>query len=244
MGILSRFTNSFKARANQVAEQLEDPKANLDYSLVRLEETHAQINRSLVEVSAARNRLQSQRDQWAAVAQKTAGQAEAALAAGREDLARVALGRKQEAELRQAGLDTSLTNLDSQLENLKQSQANLDHKITLFRAKKEELKAIYDSSRAQLQVSEMISGISVDLADIGTVIRRAETRIREIQSRADAIQGLIAEGVLTNALAPDEDDIDRELSQANRRQMIDAELKRLQAGLDEEKAPLDHRIEG
>ncbi len=232
MGIFSRFTAMFEARANQVADQLEDPKANLDYSLVRLEETRAQINRSLVEVSAARNRLQNQRDQWAAAAQKTAGQAEIALSAEREDLARLALSRKQEAEWRQAGLEASIANLDRQLETLKASQANLEYKITLFRAKKEELKAIYDSSRAQLQVSETLSGISVDLADVGTTIQRAEARIREIQSRADAIQGLIAEGVLTDALAPGFDDIDRELSQVNRKQLVDDELARLKSGVD------------
>ncbi len=37
MGLLSRFRAIFQAKANQVADQMEDPKANLDYCLVKWE---------------------------------------------------------------------------------------------------------------------------------------------------------------------------------------------------------------
>lgn len=227
MSILSRFKAIFQARANQFADQFEDPKASLDYSLAKLEESRSQISRSLVDVSAAKNRLENQRDQLNAAAQKYEEQAQGAVKVGREDLARTALGRKQEAESRQAELETNLANLERQVENLKQSQANLERKIALFRSKKEELKAIYDSSKAQLRVREAISGISEDLADVGNTIQRAEARIREMQSRSDAIEGLIAEGVLSDALEPDRDDIDRELSRIGREQAVEEELARL-----------------
>ena len=69
-------------------------------------------------------------------------------------------------------------------------------KIELFQAKKEELKALYDSSRAQLQVKEAATGISKDLSDAGHAIERAETRINAMQSRVEAINNLIATGAL------------------------------------------------
>ena len=200
------------------------------YSLQRLEESRRQIGRSLVEVSAARNRLESQRLGLAAIIQKTQEQAPSAVKAGRDDLALAALERKQEAESRQVELETHIANLDRQLESLKHSQATLDHKIALFQAKKEELKAVYDSSRAQLQVQEAITGISADLADVGSTIQRAENRIREVQSRADAIEGLVAEGVFVDLLEPGSDNIDRELSRISRSQAIEDELARLKAG--------------
>ena len=111
--------------------------------------------------------------------------------------------------------------------NLKESQVNLDRKISLFRSKKEELKAVHDSSQAQLRVRESLSGISEDMADVGNTIQRAEARIKEMQSRADAIDGLIAEGVLSDALAPETDDIDRQLAQIGRSQAIEDELAAL-----------------
>jgi phage shock protein A len=229
MGLLSRFTAIFQAKANQVADQMEDPKASLDYSLVKLEESRRQIGRSLVEVSAARTRLEHQRDELVAAAQKYGDQAKAAVEAGRDDLARTALERKQEAGARQAELETNIANLERQAENLKQSQANLERKIALFHSRKEELKAIYDSSKAQLRVQEAVSGVSEDLADVGNTIQRAETRIREMQSRADAIESLVAEGVLSDALAPEMDDIDRELARIGRGQAVEEELARLKA---------------
>jgi phage shock protein A len=229
MGLLSRFRAIFQAKANQVVDQMENPKASLDYSLVKLEESRRQIGRSLVEVSAAKTRLEHQQDELVAAAQKYAGQAKAAVEAGRDDLARTALERKQEAQARQAELETNVANLERQAETLKQSQANLERKIALFRSKKEELKAIYDSSKAQLHVQEAVSGVSEDLADVGNTIQRAETRIREMQSRADAIESLVAEGVLSDALAPEADDIDRELARIGRGQAVEQELARLKA---------------
>ena len=227
MSILTRFKNIFQAQANAVADQMEDPKASLDYSLTRLEENRRALSRGLVEVSAARHRLESQRNQMATAVTKYEQQSESAVNAGRDDLARQALERKQEAEARQAELETNIASLARQENNLKESQVNLDRKISLFRSKKEELKAIHDSSQAQLRVRESLSGISEDMADVGNTIQRAEARIKEMQSRADAIDSLIAEGVLSDALEPETDDIDRQLAQIGRSQAIEDELAAL-----------------
>ena len=227
MSIIQRFKAIFQAKANFYVDQMEDPKASLDYSLTKLEASRTQITRSLVDVSAAKKRLEGQRDQFAAASRKYDQQAQAAIQAGREDLAPAALERKQDAISRQDELEANIANLEHQEENLKQSQTNLERKIVIFRSKKEELKAIYDSSKAQIRVQEAITGISEDLADVGNTIQRAESRIREMQSRSDAIEGLIAEGVLTDVLEGDKDDIDRELERIGREQAVEEELARL-----------------
>ena len=222
--ILARFQAIFRARANAVVDQMEDPRASLDYSLTKLEDNRRQIARSLVDVSAAKRRLENQRDQMAEAAGRYGVQAKAAVEAGRDDLARTALQRKQEAETRQAELEANVV-----VANLKQSEIGLERKIALFRSKKEELKSIYDSSQAQLRVREALTGISEDLADVGNTIERAEARILEMQSRADAIDDLVAQGVLADVLEPGADDIDRELARIGRAQAIDEELARLKA---------------
>ena len=227
MSIFARISEIFQSRANAMADQFEDPKASLDYSLTKLEENRVQISRGLIEVSAAKNRLAAQHNQLEVFLQKSDAQAQMAVNAGRDDLARLVIERKQEAVSRRASLEANLASLEQQAESLKQSQASLDHKIAYFRSKKEELKAIYDSSRAQLQMHEAVSGISADLNDVGNTIRRAEARIREMQSRADAIEGLVSEGVLTDVLEPGGDDIDRELLLVSRKQAVEDELARL-----------------
>lgn len=227
MSILSRFKAIFQAQANAVADQIEDPKASLDLSLSKLEENRRQLARSLVEVSAAKKRLENQRDQLAAAAARYEEQAQASLQAGRDDMARIVVERKQAAEARQAEVARNVVNLEQQVNTLKQSQSNLDRKIDLFRSKREELKAIYDSSQAQLRVQEAVSGVSEDLADVGNTIQRAEARIQEMQSRASAIDSLVAEGVLADVLEPGVGEIDRELARLGRSQAVEAELARM-----------------
>lgn len=229
MSIVSRVKAVFETRANQVVDTFEDPKASLDYSLQRLEESRAQIGRSLIEVRAAKNRLEIQFGQISAALDKYREQAQSAINADREDLARIALERKQDALVRQAEMEKNIASLNTQAENLKQSELKLTQKIALFQAKKEEMKAMYDSSRAQLQMREALSGISVDLADVGNTIQRAEARIRAMQSRSDAIEKLIAEGVFTDVLEPGVDEVDRELSRLSRKQAVEDELAQLKA---------------
>ncbi len=239
MSIFSRFRAAVEARANRVVDHFEDPKASLDYSLARLEESRGMITRSLVEVSAARTRLQYQYNQVASDIKKYAAQSMEAVRIDRDDLARIALERKQAAELRQSSLDANIASLGQQEDTLKQSQINLEHRIALFRSKKEELKAIYDSSRVQLQVREAIAGISEDLADVGSTVQRIEIRIQEMQSRSDAIDGLVAQGVLTDPLEPGVDEVDRELGRIGRQHAIEDELARLKSGEEHYQLPAE-----
>jgi len=229
MSIIARFKAIFAARTNAAADSLEDPKASLDYSLSKLEEARRELSRSLIEVSAAKRRLQNQRMQMVAAAEKYQQQAEAAVDADRDDLARLALERKQESEARVADLDANIASLERQEASLKENQIRLDRKIKTFRYKKEELKAIHDSAKAQVKVQESLSGISKDLADVGNTIRRTEERILEMESRADAIDALVDEGILQDVLEPETDDIERELARIGRNQAVEDELARLKA---------------
>jgi phage shock protein A len=229
MSFLARLQAIFGAKANQTLDLIEDPRASLDYSLTRLQASLRQISDSLVEVSTARRTLEAQRTQAQKTIDQTDEQARQAVRLGREDLATRALERKAAAQERLNGLNNNIALLDTQVESLKTSQANLRQKIELFQAKKEELKALYDSSRAQLQVKEATTGISKDLADAGHAIQRAETRIQAMQARVEAIDDLVATGALDEVLAPEGDDIDRELARMTRSTNIENELKRLKA---------------
>lgn len=229
MSFIARLKALFGAKAHQAIEGMEDPRASLDYSLTRLQASLRQISDSLVEVSTARRSLEAQRAQAQKAIDKTEEQARQAVRVDREDLAARALERRAVAQERLSGLNDSIVSLEAQVESLKTSQANLRQKIEIFQARKEELKALYDSSRAQLQVKEAASGISKDLADAGHAIERAETRILAMQSRVEAIDDLIAAGALEDVLAPEGDDIDRELAGLSRAAAVESELERLKS---------------
>jgi phage shock protein A len=233
MNIFSRFTALFQSHADTVSKQEpEDLVASLDNSLVELEQRRQDIRRSLVEINTARLRLEKQHDQLVASIARYDEQAQAALVAAQDDLAWEALQRKQAAVARRAEVETDLANLDRQLTSLKQSQIKLDRKIALFRSKKEVLTALHTTSQAQLRVQETLAGVSEELADVGNTIQRVESRIHEMQARAEAIDDLVAEGVLADALQPEGDEIDRRLARIGRRQAVEAELAQLKADLE------------
>jgi phage shock protein A len=225
--VLDRFRAIFESTANSIADGLEDPHASLDYGLVRLEENRQKVLQSLVAVSTAREALLDQRSRISRDMEKYDRQAEASIQAGREDLARRVLERKQSALLQLDRLEGNLTSIDRQAEELKGSLVLLEQKINNFRYKKEELKSLYDSAQAQLRVREAITGIGNDLAGVGFTIRRVEERIRAMRARAEAIDILVADGFLQDPL--DMDDVDRQLVRIDRVQNVENELALLKA---------------
>jgi len=227
MGLLTRIGWIFRAEASGVLDRLEDPKQALDYGLVQMQENLQKVSRSLLDVTVAKRKLEMQRDRLDENIAKYERQAREALTLNREDLARVALERKQEPLARRDELERSISGVDSQLQSLERGQANLRAAIDNFRMRKEELAAVYDAARAQLRVRETLSGISQEITDIGSAIQRAEERIAETRARVEAMDELVAIGAVEDVLSANKDDIDRELERIGRSAVVDAELARL-----------------
>jgi phage shock protein A len=228
MGILARLRAIFLARVNEATEALEDPRSSLNYSLHRLEDNQRAINNSLVEVLAAKKNMHAQRSQLEGNLNRLDDQALTAVQAGRDDLARKALERKQDLMLRLPDLERNIELLEVQVDYLRQGQVELERKTNQLRMKKEELQSMYQASQAQLRVREALSGISADLADVGTTIQRIEERIQAMRSRTEAIDYLVAQGALPDILNTG-DDIDRQLLEVNRTQRIEEELARMKS---------------
>jgi phage shock protein A len=100
-----------------------------------LERKHGELSRGIVQLSATRSSLLKQRDQAASGINQYRQQAELAFSSGQEDLARGILERKGELEKRLAEVETDLTNLDHQLEIMRQNQLALEKRIATLRAR-------------------------------------------------------------------------------------------------------------
>lgn len=225
-GFFSQLKSIFSAQANSLAQSLENPPRSLDYSLVKLSEDRRVLSLSLIDVSAARRRLEAMADEVAAAIDKYHAQVSIALEAGREDLARIAVERKHAAQDRLESLEAHIARIAAEEAQLKAAQKLLDERIHALRARNEELKSVYTSTRAQLRVRETLSGLSSDLAGVGSVVERAEARIQEMTARASAIDHLSAEGFLPGAPGQP-GGVEQELNHLRRQQAIEEELARL-----------------
>ena len=92
-GIFQRMSMIFRAKADKTLDKMEDPRQTLDYSYQRQLELLQKVRRGVADVATSRKRLELQMKQLQQGSDKLTNQAQAALAQGREDLAREALAR-------------------------------------------------------------------------------------------------------------------------------------------------------
>ena len=95
MGMLSRMSTIVKSKVNRVLDSAEDPRETLEYSYEKQMEMLKNVKRGVVEMVTAKRRLELQAKKAADNIAKLESQARQALEVGREDLARMALERKQ-----------------------------------------------------------------------------------------------------------------------------------------------------
>jgi len=242
MGLWQRFKLIFSSKANKALDKAEDPREVLDYSYEKQLELLQQVRRGLADVATSRKRLELQIQGLAQQTAKLDDQARAALAGGREDLAREALTRKSGLTQQIADLQTQLAQLQEQEEKLTVASQQLQAKVEAFRTKKETIKATYSAAEAQTKISEAVSGISTELGDVGMAVQRAEDKTAQMQARAGAIDELLASGALTDATGTGKDSLTVELERMASEQDVNAQLDAMKAEIGS--APAKPEIEG
>jgi phage shock protein A len=230
MGLMRRFSNIFRAKASKALDKAEDPRETLDYSYERQLEMLQKMRRGVADVATSRKRIELQAQQLQATATKLEGQAKQAVSQGREDLAREALTRRE-------GLAAELTSLQSQHDQLRAEEQKLidasrrlEAKVQAFRTRKETIKATYTAAEAQTRVGEAISGISEEMGDVGMAMQRAEDKVAQMQSRAGALDELMASGALED-FSGSNDRLQAELDRGASAPAVEAELARIRGEL-------------
>ena len=220
---------------NRLLDSAEDPRETLDYSYDKQREMLRNVKRGVVEMVTAKRRLQSQAAKVQQNIAKLDRQARQAIEAGREDLARVALERKQVSHDELEGLDEQIAGLELEQEKLTNAEQRLEAKVAAFRTKKEVIKAQYSAAQAQMRIGSALGGISEEMGDISLAVERAETKTENMRARAGAIDELVAVGVLTDPTGEKMDDLDRQLGQISSSVGVEAELAALKASAGDKK---------
>jgi len=236
MGLMQRLSTVFKSKASTLLDRAEDPGETLDYSYQRQLEMLQKVKRGVADVATSRKRVELQAQQLQSKAAKLHDQAKQALEAGREDLARQALARRAAIEPQLESLRAQHEQLQAEEAKLTDAASRLQAKVEAFRTRKETIKATYTAAQAQARIGEALSGISEEMGDVGLAIQRAEDRTVELQSRAGAIDELLASGALDD-LTGDSDPIQAELDKVTATSGVDAELARLKGELTAPAAP-------
>ncbi len=230
MGMLSRMSTIVRGKMNRLMDAAENPAESLDVAYDKQMEMLRNVKRGVVEMVTAKRRLELQAAKVQENVAKLDSQARQALAAGREDLARVALQRKQASLTELDGLDQQIAGLELEQEKLTQAEQRLQSKVAAFRSKKEVIKAQYSAAQAQVRIGSALSGISEEMGDVTLAVERAENKTEQMRARAGAIDELVDVGTLDD-FTGSTDPLDRELAQITAAQTVDDELAQLKASL-------------
>lgn len=235
MGMLSRMSTIVKSKMNRVLDQAEDPRETLDYAYDKQMEQLRNVKRGVVEMVTTKRRLELQAAKVQENIAKLDTQARKAMEVGREDLARLALERKQTSIAELDGLDQQVAGLELEQEKLTQAEQRLQAKVQAFRTKKEIIKAQYSAAQAQVRIGAALSGVSEEMGDISLAVERAENKTETLKAKAGAIDELAAAGVLDDGSS--RDDIDAQLNQLTTSASVDAELEALRGSAEKKSLP-------
>src|SRR5436190_23168545 len=108
-GMGGRFSTIVKAKISKLLDRAEDPAETIDYSYTKQMELLQNVKKGIAEVVTAKKRLQMQSQKLEQSVVKLDTQARQAISAGKEDLARLALERKQLAQTELQTLDTQIS---------------------------------------------------------------------------------------------------------------------------------------
>ena len=232
-GLTGRMSTIVKAKVSKLLDRAEDPAETLDYSYEKQLELLQNVKKGIADIVTSKKRLQMQEATMQQQVVKLDTQARQALAAGQEDLAKVALERKQTIQAELQNLDQQIADLEGQQQKLTDSERKLRAKIEAFRTKKEVIKAQYSAAEAQVRISEAATGVGEQMADVGLAMQRAVDKTEQMRARASAVEELEAAGTFDDltALGSGKDDIDRQLEQISSSSQVDDELAKLKAEL-------------
>ena len=238
MTLFQRAHDIVQAKANKALDAAEKPDEMLDLSYEQMLDQITQVRRGIVAIAASRKQIELQEQQLQHSVDHLQDQAKAALAQGREDLAREALSRKAAAQEQIDAMEPQHEQLAAEEEKLEQTLDALQKRVNTFRTQKEVLKAQYTAAQAETTVGESAAGISQTFGDSGAELQRTQDKIAQMQARAGAVDELLASGVLED-VGGDTDDIQKELDEAGTAAGVDKELAALKAQIGPGDAPAE-----
>jgi phage shock protein A len=228
LGLLNRISTVIKQKANYLVDKYEDPRQALDYSYEKQRELVNRLRRDMAEVVTSKKRLEMQKARLWDNIRTLDEQARRSLDSNREDLAKLALQRKNANLIQMQGLDRQIAEMQAEQEKLEQTEKRLSAKVEEFKSKKEVIKAQYSSAEAQVRIKESITGISEEMTDVGMAMNRVEEKAERMKSKAQALDEMISSGVLVDYTS-NKDEIENELEQITVNKSVEEELAKLKA---------------
>src|SRR5947209_19283878 len=164
MGLFDHLKLIGSMKAENALQKAEDPAQVFNYSYTKQMEQLQQLRQSLVTIVQNEKHIEMLEIQVEAQANHLQQQAQQAIQQGREDLARLALQRKEALFTQVAGYKQQLEQLTAQHHKIELLVQQAEQRISTFRTQKEMVESQYQAAQAAVHVGEIATGISKESA--------------------------------------------------------------------------------
>lgn len=211
--MLKRMRDIVAATVNEMLDYLEDPKAMIKQYLRNVESEIGKAKDAIVRHQIMAERFERQAEEAFQLASRRKMQAEQALDAGEEDLARKALSEMKHWEKRAEQYRKDADKTAEQARELKEQLSRLEKKYQELRDKKNALLARANAAKTKKRIHTTMHRIDSESAIKG--FERMEEKILQMEVQSDAYAGggtKPAEGRLAYA-----DEVEKELEKMRAR---------------------------
>ncbi|MBN1687006.1 MAG: PspA/IM30 family protein [Spirochaetales bacterium] len=185
MGLFDRFRRVVKSNLNDMISKAENPEKMLNQLIVDMNEQLIESKKSVASAIADEKKLERLVTQQVSQGEEWDRRARLALKAGKEDLAKEALLRKQEYASFASQYKEQWEAQHAAVENLKQSLRGLQQKIEEAQRKKNLLIARAKRAEAQKRIQSTIGSMADNSAF--DAFDKMANRVEQIEAEVDAM---------------------------------------------------------
>jgi phage shock protein A len=189
MGIFSRLKTLVSSNVNDMISKAEKPEKMLNQLIIEMNEQLIESKKAVAMAIADEKKLEREAANHTAGAQEWERKAMLAVQAGKDDLAKEALLRKQEYENNAAEYQKQWAAQKASVEKLKESLRELQNKIDEAQRKKNLLVARAKRAEAQQKIQATVSTVSGNRTAFDAFDRMAK-KVDQMEAEAEAAQEL------------------------------------------------------
>jgi phage shock protein A len=217
MGILDRLSRLIRANINDLLKRAEDPEKIIEQALEDMRAALRDAREEVAGAMAEQKKLEREQQSYAEQVRAWELKAAEALKGGREDLAREALKRKQQAQTLSEGFAQQVAQQSSLVQQLMTQLKALEAKIQEAEAKK----ALLLARKKGVEAAETVRRFESKV-DAHSAIEAFEDMERRIEAMEDRYQAMAE---------IDRSDIDKELAELGGDKAVEDDLARLKREL-------------
>ncbi|KAA8494014.1 putative membrane-associated 30 kDa protein, chloroplastic [Porphyridium purpureum] len=160
MNLFDRFFRVVRSVLNRVVGNFEDPEKIIIQTMTDMQNDLVKVRQVYAQVAAAAKRTERELDQSQSISDGWKRRAEIALRSGDELLAREALIRKNQADIKVKTVRAQLETLNKNIQNLQGSIMEIESKMSEAQNMKHELIARAQAAKTTTRINSMLNSVS------------------------------------------------------------------------------------